>query len=86
MLVTIFQHRHQHEVTHKHEIVTKIISIDWFISDLTVTIRLSFPQPESTNYALSALNESEIEEFPQGPPLKFGSASFGGNSQNRMFF
>ena len=53
---------------------------------LTVTIRLGFPQPESTNYALSALNESEIEEFPQGPPLKFGSASFGGISQNRIFF
>ena len=50
---------------------------------LTVTIRLGFPQPESSNYALSALNESKSEELPQGPPLKFDSASFGGISQKR---
>ena len=37
-----------------------------------------FPQPESTNYALSVFNDSVSEKFPQGPPLKFNSASFGG--------
>ena len=31
----------------------------------------------------SAFNESESEKLPQGPPLKFDSASFGGISQNR---
>ena len=50
---------------------------------LTVPIRLGFPQPESSNYALSAFNESESEKLPQGPSLKFDSASFGGISQNR---
>ena len=50
---------------------------------LTVTIRLGFPQPKSSNYALSAFNESESEKLPQVPPLKFDSASFGGISQNR---
>ena len=53
---------------------------------LTVTIRLGFPQPESTNYALSFLNESVSEKFPQGPPLKFNFASFGGIIQNRKYF
>ena len=49
-------------------------------------MRLGFPQPESTNYGISALNESESEKFPQGPPLKFDSVSFGGISQNRKYF
>ena len=52
---------------------------------LTVTIRLGFPQPECSNYALSAFNESESEKLPQGPPLKFDSASFDGISQNRKY-
>ena len=42
------------------------------------TVRLS-----TTNYALSTFNESESKKLPQGPPLKFDSASFGGISQNR---
>ena len=50
---------------------------------LTVTVRLGFPQPESTNYALSAFNESVSDKFHQGPPLKFNSASFGGIIKNR---
>ena len=45
------------------------------------TVRL--PQPEITNYVLSVFNESVSEKFPQGPPLKFYSASFGGIIQNR---
>ena len=53
------------------------------VFDLTVTVRLGFPQPESTNYALSVFNEFVSKKFPRGPPLKFNSASFGGISQNR---
>ena len=47
------------------------------------TVRLGFPQPESTNYALSVFNEPASEKFYQGPPLKFNFASFGGIIQNR---
>ena len=50
---------------------------------LTVTIRLGFPEPESTIYSLSTLNESESENFNQEPPLKIDSAYFGDISHNR---
>ena len=65
-----------------YHIIPHILPSQGF-KDLTVTVRSGFPQPESSNYALSALNESESEELPQGPPLKFDSASFGGISQKR---
>ena len=38
---------------------------------LTVTIQFGFPQSGSSNYALSAFNESESEDLQQGPSLKF---------------
>ena len=53
------------------------------------TVRLSTTREHklrSICLNLRPLNESESEEFQQGPPLKLDSASFGGISQNRKYF